>query len=256
MAWIDPRAEEHLRRRFTRPDGQRYLRHDAHRFDPPRPVQRKSYAARVIEEREAKEKRAALDHELKAFYAEHLELRRQLAEVKFELAFRRIVHKFRADQPRVPKGEPEGGQWTKEGGGDAGRADGLASAPAAMRRPEQATDLSAARRGGHHYLPQGVYTKRRLPDETRKVFEEATTGPLQDKRLNTFSRGHRDYNEAVDQLFDQFLRKKGLTEEQMTPDHARQLLGEVITSGGLSNSKVQSTNLDASNLPRRAVQGQ
>lgn len=140
MAWIDPRAEEHLRRRFTRPDGQRYLRHDAHRLDPPPAVQRKSYAARVIEEREAEAKRAALHRELKAFYAEHLELRGQLAEVKYELAFQRIFRKYNSDQPRVPKGDPDGGQWTKEGGGDG------AKDPTPGVAQSEITDISGARR--------------------------------------------------------------------------------------------------------------
>ena len=65
---------------------------------------------------------AAAEHE--AFYAQHLELRRQLADVKFELAFRRIFRKYSPDQPRVPAGSSEGGQWTSDGGSGAGRDDG------------------------------------------------------------------------------------------------------------------------------------
>lgn len=130
---------------------------------------------------------------------------------------RRLCRKYgyNPEQPRRPKGDPEGpGEWVRVASSDGA----FVTKPAAMRR------------GGHHYMPRQVYKDRRLPDDTRKVFEEATTGKLDDKRLNIFSRPHRNYNEAASELFDQFLAKKGITEEQMTPGDAQQLLGEVITS--------------------------
>jgi hypothetical protein len=43
-------------------------------------------------------------------------LRRELAEVKFALAMRRIAHKYDPNQPRVPAGDPAGGQWTNHQG--------------------------------------------------------------------------------------------------------------------------------------------
>ena len=75
------------------------------------------------------EEEAAGEVEHKAFQAELLELRRQLIDLKFELAWRRVqsvkaLHPPRdqlaADpsihhsnsQPRIPKGNPGGGQWT------------------------------------------------------------------------------------------------------------------------------------------------
>jgi len=42
-----------------------------------------------------------------------------LAEVKYELAWRRLVRKYSQNQPRVPAGSREGGQWTSGGGGGA-----------------------------------------------------------------------------------------------------------------------------------------
>ncbi len=58
---------------------------------------------------------------------------RELARLRYELAgleidlaalkLRRVLRlKYRPDQPRVPAGNPDGGQWTSEGGG-AGRND-------------------------------------------------------------------------------------------------------------------------------------
>jgi hypothetical protein len=78
-AWIE-------RQRRLRPDGQRWMRHDVHRFAAPS-VQTKSFAAHRIEQRRAAEE-AALDAELSAFQIEHLALRRELAELKYELAWR------------------------------------------------------------------------------------------------------------------------------------------------------------------------
>jgi hypothetical protein len=118
---------------------------------------------------------------------------------------------YNPDQPRVPRGGAGGGQWTS----GAGVSD----------------EISAARRGkGHHYMPRGVYAKRNLPPETRKVFEEATTGRLQHHRNNQYDESHRRYNEATDKAFDEYLRQRGITEEQMTPDHARDLLQNLLTS--------------------------
>jgi hypothetical protein len=47
-----------------------------------------------------------------------LRLRNALAEVKFALNYQRLRRKygFNPNQPRVPAGNPDGGQWTSEGG--------------------------------------------------------------------------------------------------------------------------------------------
>src|SRR5574340_220195 len=42
--------------------------------------------------------------------------------------FERVERKFRPDQPRVPRGNPDGGQWANEGNSaSAGGGDGVAS---------------------------------------------------------------------------------------------------------------------------------
>ena len=65
-------------------------------------------------------------------------------------------------QPRVPRGNPDGGEWTKI----AGELTGLPL-------PEE--------EGGHHFVNRGLFNKLPLPAETRKVFQSATTGPLQER---------------------------------------------------------------------------
>lgn len=58
--------------------------------------------------------------EVSALQASQDRLWRMLAEVKYELAWRRLVRKYSPNQPRVPAGSREGGQWTSDGGSGAG----------------------------------------------------------------------------------------------------------------------------------------
>ncbi len=44
--------------------------------------------------------------------------------MKFELTLRRIERKYDPNQPRVPKGNPDGGKWTTDGASDAGKDGG------------------------------------------------------------------------------------------------------------------------------------
>ena len=227
MSYIRPAALEARRKYWTR--------HDAWRFAPPGTPETKMpgwldpSATRVrLQEAQEDEPRAEMDAELSALRASHERVRQLLAQVKYELAWRRLCRKYgyNPNQPRVPAGNPDGGQWTN-GVNAAGNA-------ATLGKPEVANELvtedAALRRGGHHYIPRAVYKNRRLSDEARKVFEETTTGRLEDKRLNVFSSSHRAYNKAVNEEFDRFLTKNNITEEQITPDHARQLLSEIVAS--------------------------
>lgn len=117
--------------RYLRPDFERYLRPDRERYlkprvqdDPPRHVR---YAPATIA-REIEEVR-----EQRAMLADIPREKQELAALKVKLAFLRNVRSlFKArspsdfdprrshydpNQPRVPKGNPDGGQWTDTGGG-------------------------------------------------------------------------------------------------------------------------------------------
>lgn len=101
-----------------------WTRQDAHRFAPPVPP--KSFAARRIEQRKAEEDEIARAVTIEEYEVERLKLRRALAELKFELAWRRLCRKYgyNPNQPRVPSGNPDGGQWTDVGGtSGSGRND-------------------------------------------------------------------------------------------------------------------------------------
>jgi len=75
MTWIHPEWLAHQRQRFIRPDAVRYIRPDAGRYM--RPDVHRWYRSDSAQD-------DALSY----------------------------LRKYRADQPRVPAGSPEGGQWT------------------------------------------------------------------------------------------------------------------------------------------------
>lgn len=104
----------------------------------------------------------------------------------------------------------------------------LPSVHQSLKRPNLARQ--AARGGvGHHELPQAIYKKLPLPEETRKVFDEATTGPIP-SRGHRWDSAHRDYNEAVGELIENFMAKNNVRPEQMTPEQAESLLKAVRES--------------------------
>ena len=115
MAWMDSRALEYRRKLFTRPD--------AYRFAAPGTPEAKMpgwldpSATRVrLKEAQEEEAAAAFAIELAELRASHERAREMLAEVKYELAWRRLCRKYgyNPNQPRVPGGNPDGGQWTND----------------------------------------------------------------------------------------------------------------------------------------------
>jgi len=183
MAWIHPAAVEHRRKLYTRPEGERFLRHDKHRFGPQAPYE-KSWAARVVDQIRAEDEQSAHDTELAAFHAEHLKLRRELAELKFELAWRKLCRKYgyNPGQPRRPKGDPEGpGRWVEIDGAD-GAGVQLAQITGPKRDDSEGLVISAARRGGSREprqpgkIPRTIaewLSSEALPAEDRRTFANA-----------------------------------------------------------------------------------
>jgi hypothetical protein len=89
-------------------------------------------------------------------------------------------------------------------------------------------------------VPQGVYGRLPLPPETRRVFDEATTGRLHDIRSNQYDSFHRNYNEAVAELFERFVETNKINVERMTADEARRFLKEVLES---RDSRIRNFNM-------------
>jgi hypothetical protein len=257
MDYINPRYLAHQRKRFLRQDWERYLRPDWERYmrpdwrDPkyweggvPRAhlVELADRNARRGKPMSAEEIAAAeqeIERERRALQKGIDELRRELGAIKRDLLLRRLTAKaYNPDQPRVPKGNDGAGRWTDEDG-TSGRIQ-LAQLGGTLT---DADGRSYYKPGGHHEMPQGIYTKWGLPPETRKVFDEATTGNIPRMRVRTTPDGapeehfwngpggaHGRYNEAVDELSRQFLLDNGIRRDQMTPDQARALLKEIRES--------------------------
>ncbi|MBX3503351.1 MAG: hypothetical protein KF889_28235 [Alphaproteobacteria bacterium] len=77
--------------------------------------------------------------------------------------------------------------------------------------------------GGHHIIPQHIYNSLGLPDEARKVFERATTGPLR-PGSHTNNRPHRVYSAVVAKVVDRWIKRNGINPSKMTEAEAEQLV--------------------------------
>lgn len=159
--------------------------------------------------------------------ADLLSLRSDLAALRMQLALTKLRHalrrKYRPDQPRVPAGNPHGGQWTDEGGGQ-GTSGGETVDVDVTGSTESPPGFF--HRGRHHYVPQSVYKSMNFPTATRKVFDEGTTAPL-NAGPHGWSREHAVYNEAVKEHLQRFMSERAIRAEAMTPDQAREFVDRV-----------------------------
>ncbi len=110
-----PEVLAHRRERWLRPDAARCLRPDwrgrKQGLQPPAVEAADDGGPSLAELQRAQ---ASLAH-----------LRWLVADLKFDLTLRALRRKYSPDQPRVPAGSREGGQWTDAGGGTQqdGRAE-------------------------------------------------------------------------------------------------------------------------------------
>ncbi len=144
------------------------------------------------------------------------ELRREWPSLSSQLR----KYGYNPNEPRVPAGNPDGGQWTSDGVQVAQNDDGRSKSDA----------IPPSRGEGHHWVPKGVYEKEPLRPETREVFENAISGPLADNSVNRWNTEHRAYNEAVQDAFNTFLQTNNITSEEMTPEQAQNFVDEVKAS--------------------------
>jgi hypothetical protein len=183
MSYIHPAAVEHQRQRWMRPD--------AHRFAPPERVEHKSYAARMMEARQAAEEEARLAAEREELDANLRLLRRDLAEIKFTLALRRISYKYRDDQPRVPKGNPDGGQWTRDDAGKGPLDEGARDAPMGTVMSDAVPDPI---RAGARYAQTQIVIHERALTGIEDVDRTTVPSPKDWLQLSTLCpRGQGDF---------------------------------------------------------------
>jgi hypothetical protein len=118
----------HQRQRWTRHDAHLWIRHDAARFLPPGTDPADVFPT-LKQQREAAED-AAFAAKIAASRRFLAELRVEVDELKAALARRLLEEaKYSPSQPRVPAGNPRGGQWTDRSGGqsqDQNQGTGLA----------------------------------------------------------------------------------------------------------------------------------
>jgi hypothetical protein len=247
MAWFRPDAVAHRRRMFTRhdadrdmpPDAYRYLCPDAERWMSPDEL---CLAYPDLRERKyggpSRQSRPPdrLHHDealLWEIIAIIRDARREIAALKHALVLRRKAN-FNPNQPRVPAGNPDGGQWTSSvnGASSGSSSDNVLQRTLEASNNESSIEFTSSRRRarGHHYNPQAIFNKYPLPEETRKVFDNATTGPLRDRTSNLNDRMHRLYNQAVDEHFRSFIQRNKIDVGRMTPLQAHQFLNELLDS--------------------------
>ncbi|HZS63560.1 MAG TPA: hypothetical protein VFA53_03540 [Xanthobacteraceae bacterium] len=205
--------------------------------------------------------------ELQRAQADLAHLRWLVADLKFDLTLRRLARKYSPDQPRAPAGSREGGRWTDAGGADEG-GDGKNEEANRIRVAQignSVTDVDGKpyyKPGGHHEMPEGVYNKWSLQPETRKVFQQSTTGTLgttmqltpDGPRIGNIWEGargglHRAYNDAVTELGNRFIEANKLRPDasDMTPDQARALLKEIRMS---EDPRIRDFNLNMRRIQR------
>ena len=146
MASMHPALAEHLRKRWMRPDAYRFAAPGTPEAKPPGYLHPWAAVARAEEAKAAAEEdaKAAFAIKVKMLQASQDRLWAMLAEVKYELAWRRLVRKYSPDQPRMPAGNPDGGQWTSGGGGGAGHDAGDAPQDGESLAQDLGTPLAAA----------------------------------------------------------------------------------------------------------------
>lgn len=229
MGWMHPAAIEHQRRRLMRPDA------DAARWLPPD-------VARLfapLDEPEAKSAPPPMsadeyERELASIRGDYLELKAVLAVRKFERTWAAFRAKaYNPDQPRVPAGNPDGGQWTYgDGAPTSGSSDGRRNDPRVLSdaTPDNPWKPGAQyAQNGHHTLPRANYKNLPLQPETRQVFEKATSGKI-NIRGHQFDEFHRRYNDATKEFMEKYMRENNIAAEKMTPDQARSILRAIDES--------------------------
>jgi hypothetical protein len=114
----DDSWQRHQRARWMRHDAHLWIRPDAARWLPPGMDPAEVYP--TLARKPDAAKAAAFEAEIAAGYRLLAVLREEVASLMAELARRRALEdKYSPSQPRVPAGNPRGGQWTDRSGGQS-----------------------------------------------------------------------------------------------------------------------------------------
>ena len=98
----------------------------------------------------------------------------------------------------------------------------------AENNPIQIVDPNGLEPAGHHINPKEVWADGVSP-EASGVFDAATTGPISPE-LNRWDKPHREYNAAVKDLWQDFLKKRKIDPSKMTAAQAEEFLKLILNS--------------------------
>jgi hypothetical protein len=136
MSNSDDSYLRHQRQRWMRHDAHLWIRPDAARWLPPGMDAAEVYP--TLARKPDAAKAAAFETEIAAGYRLLAVLREEVASLRAELARRRALEgKYSPTQPRMPAGNPRGGQWTDRSGGQ-----GAVASPSQDTGPSQDPDLA------------------------------------------------------------------------------------------------------------------
>jgi hypothetical protein len=140
------------------------------------------------------------------------------------------------NQPRVPAGHSDGGQWTDKPSGGPINDPRVISDAIPDNEWIPGADYAAV---GHHYAPRQAWQDLPLRPETRAVFDKAVSGPLPAKvwsrreqrwLRHAYDQRHREYNVAVSELIHNYMRLHRIAPHQMTPAQAEAIVRAIFAS--------------------------
>ena len=143
------------------------------------------------------------------------------------------------NQPRVPAGHSDGGQWTNKAKISAERINDPRVVSDVV--PDNLWIPYADYAAGHHWYARHFYQNHPFSREVKSIFRSATSGPLvrrlySQRRQKWLSHGygyddpHRQYDRAVDELVKKYMSDRGISAQQMTPAQAYEVLDLVKKS--------------------------
>ena len=149
-------------------------------------------------------------------------------------------HGYDPNQPRVPAGHPDGGQWSDKAKTSPEEEINDSRVLSDVVPDNQWLPGAQYAGWGHHFPPRAVWQDWPLQPETRKVFNKAVSGPIPLRLFNPLTREqtfyhyfddmHREYNVAVTQLMERYMKRHGITPEAMTPMQANKIVEAIHAS--------------------------
>jgi len=97
--------------------------------------------------------------------------------------------------------------------------------------PINGADPNGLQSVGHHINPTSIWGNGKVSAEAANIFNRFTTGgPIPGDVHKGYPKAHREYSAAVKELWESYLREKGIDPKKMTPAEAREFLDKILRS--------------------------